>query len=109
MCWQSHEAMPCHSHQITDVLTEVDGDSAASEAYVTVVLWTLPDVEGKQMEIVGRGRYLDRWSKKGDVWAIDHREHVLDMHTVFELNKGEISKQSSRDLNDVSFNFIKKY
>lgn len=107
--WQSHEAMQCHSHQITNVLTEVDGDSAASEAYVTVVLWTLPDVEGKQMEIVGRGRYLDRWSKKGDVWAIDHREHVLDMHTVFELNKGEISKQSSRDLNDVSFNFIKKY
>ena len=107
--WQAHEPMQCHSHQITNVLTEVDGDEAVSEAYVTVVLWTLPDATGKQMEIVGRGRYLDRWSKKEGRWAIDHREHVLDMQTLHKLDKGDISKQSTRDLNDASFSFIEKY
>jgi hypothetical protein len=107
--WEAHVSMQCHSHQITNVLTEVDGDTAVSEAYVTVVLWTLADTNGKQMEIVGRGRYLDRWSKREGSWAIDHREHVLDMQTLHELNKGEISKQSTRDLNDASFQFIKKH
>lgn len=107
--WQAHVPMQCHSHQITNVLTEVDGDKAVSEAYVTVVLWTLPDAESKQMEIVGRGRYLDRWSKRDGRWAIDHREHVLDMQTLHKLDKGDISKQSTRDMNDASFQFINKY
>ena len=106
--WEAHVPMQCHSHQITNVLTKVDTDTAVSEAYVTVVLWTLADVNGKQMETVARGRYLDRWSKREGRWAIDHREHVLDMRTLHELNKGEISEQSSRDLNDPSFKFIKK-
>ena len=101
--------MQCHSHQITNVLTEVDGNAAVREAYVTVVLWTLADSQGKQMEIVGRGRYLDRWSRRQGRWAIDHREYVADMHTQEELNKGDISKQSARDLSDASFRFIKKY
>ena len=107
--WELHESMQCHSHQITNVLTEVDGNAAVSEAYVTVVLWTLADSQGKQMEIVGRGRYLDRWSRRQGRWAIDHREYVADMHTQEELNKGDISKQSARDLSDASFRFIKKY
>jgi len=107
--WRSHEAMQCHSHQITNVLTKIDGEKAVSEAYVTVVLWTLPDAHGKQMETVGRGRYLDRWSKKEGRWAIDHRELVLDMRTLHKLEKGDISRQSTRDLNDASFNFIEKY
>ena len=64
--WEAHAAMDRHSHQITNVLVELDegGERATSEAYVTVTLWTLPDENGVQNEIVGRGRYLDRWSKR---------------------------------------------
>jgi len=107
--WQAHAAMQCHSHQITNVLIEVDGDTASSEAYVTVALWTLPDGSGKQTEMVGRGRYLDRWSRRDGVWAIDHREHLLDMHTVHELHKGAISTGSTRDQSDPSFDYIRKF
>ncbi|HPG27475.1 MAG TPA: nuclear transport factor 2 family protein, partial [Myxococcota bacterium] len=49
--WTAHEAMERHSHQITNVLIELDGDRASSESYVTVVLWTKPDAAGRQREL----------------------------------------------------------
>jgi hypothetical protein len=104
--WESHAAMDRHSHQITNVLIDVDGTRATSEAYVTVALWTLPDAEGNQLEIVGRGRYLDRWSRRDGVWAIEHRVHVLDMHTVHALERGDVSAGATRDEKDLSFEFI---
>ena len=104
--WGAHAAMERHSHQITNVLIELDGEQATSEAYVTVVLWTLPDSEGRQQELVGRGRYLDRWEKRGDGWAIMHRIHVLDMSSAFALDRADISDGSRRDPSDPSFQFI---
>jgi hypothetical protein len=104
--WQSHAGMERHSHQITQVLIDVEGDQATSEAYVTVVLWTLPDADGEQSEIVGRGRYLDRWSRRGDRWAIEHRIHLLDMSTYLPLTRGDVSAGSTRDGSDLSFEFL---
>lgn len=104
--WEAHAATERHSHQIAQSLIEVNGDTANSESYVTVALWTLPDAEGMQREIVGRGRYLDRWSRRGGRWAIDHREHVLDMHTVQPLPRGPVSDLSRRDGGDPSFAYF---
>lgn len=111
--WEAHGAMERHSHQITNVLIEVDGDRAVSEAYVTVALWTLADDSGKQLEIVGRGRYLDRWSRTStesgeDCWVIEYREHILDMQTLIDLQPGAVNSQSARDDSDASFQFFKK-
>ena len=58
--WEAHAVMARHSHQITNSLIRLQGESAESETYVTVALWTKPDREGAQQEIIGRGRYLDR-------------------------------------------------
>jgi hypothetical protein len=104
--WAAHAQAERHSHQITNHLIAVDGDSARSETYVTVVLWTRPDEVGGQREIVGRGRYLDRWSRRAGRWAIDHREHVLDMHSVHDLQRGEVSEVSSRGRGDPSYDFL---
>ncbi len=104
--WEAHAGMERHSHQIGNHLIVVDGDTASSETYVTVALWTLPDSEGIQQEIVGRGRYLDRWSKQQGNWAIDHREHILDMQTVHELSRGYINQVSARDSSDPSYAFL---
>lgn len=106
--WEAHAAMEKHSHQITNVLVEPNGDEATSESYVTVVLWTLPDNEGCQSELVGRGRYLDRWERRQGRWAIQHRTHVLDMSSRYALDRAEISDGSSRDATDLSFEFIAK-
>jgi hypothetical protein len=106
--WQAHAAMDRHSHQITNVLIELSGDVATSESYVTVVLWTLPDSDGNQQELVGRGRYLDRWSRRNDVWAIEHRIHLLDTSSAFPLARADVSEGATRDATDLSFEFIPK-
>ncbi|MFA5882344.1 MAG: nuclear transport factor 2 family protein [Acidimicrobiia bacterium] len=84
--WQAHAAMLGHSHQISNVLIEVDadGDGAGSEAYVTATLWAAfaPD---ELTQIVSRGRYVDRWSRRAGLWAIDHRRFVEDFTTTTVL------------------------
>lgn len=106
--WQAHAAMERHSHQITNVLIEVHGDRATSESYVTVVLWTLPDEDGHQLELVGRGRYLDRFARKNGRWAIEHRTHLLDMSSEYPLDRAAVSEGASRDATDLSFEFFTK-
>lgn len=109
--WGAHAAMERHSHQITNVLIELgdDGEHATSESYVTVVLWTLPDAEGRQFELVGRGRYLDRWEKRGGRWAIAHRVHVLDLSSEHPLTRADVPEESRRDEQDPSFGYIAKW
>ena len=79
-------------------------DTAVSEAYVTVVLWTRPpDIT----EICCRGRYLDRWEKRADNWQIVQREHVLDTQSVNGVPVPDaVNPQSRRDPSDPSFKFI---
>jgi len=76
--WVAHTSMLGHSHQIANVLIEVDGDRAGSESYVTATLWGAfePDV---LTQIVSRGRYIDRWSCRDGVWAIDRRRFAEDL------------------------------
>ncbi|NUP34373.1 MAG: nuclear transport factor 2 family protein [Streptomycetaceae bacterium] len=79
--WEMHAAMTGHSHQISNILIEVDGDHAVSESYVTVALQSAAG-PGRTAETVVRGRYLDRWSRRADRWALDARRHVVDLQTV---------------------------
>jgi hypothetical protein len=103
--WTAHEGMDRHSHQITNVLVDVDveKETAVSEAYVTVCLWTKPDADGAQIEIVARSRYLDRWSHRDGRWAISDRTHVLDMQVGRPLALSDANAESRRDTSDPSF------
>ena len=74
--WPVHEGCERTSHQVTNILIDVDGDRATSETYVTACLRT------KAADIVGRGRYLDTWSKRDGRWAIDHRRYVDDIQQI---------------------------
>ena len=106
--WGAHAAMQRHSHQINNVLIEVNGDTAVSESCVVVVLWTHADEDGSVSEILVRGRYLDDWSlqtgNSGDTrWVINRREHVIDMQSISRLVPGEVSEMSRRDEADASY------
>jgi hypothetical protein len=76
----SHAQMIAHAHRITNVLVEVNGASASSEAYVHATLRF--EREGRELVGTVYGRYLDRWSLREGRWAIDHRLYVQDMDEV---------------------------
>jgi SnoaL-like protein len=75
--WVSHPKLTGHSHQVTNILIEVDGDRAASESYCIGTLWKVNDA-GVLTQLRAVGRYLDTWSCRDGVWAIDHRKFVYD-------------------------------
>jgi hypothetical protein len=64
------------THSITNVLIELDGDVARSEAqvYATLIRRGSDPVE---TDVVG-ARYLDRLSRRAGTWRIEHRIVVLD-------------------------------
>jgi hypothetical protein len=105
--WTQHAGMMGHSHQITNVLVSVDGDRAASEAYVTAALRLEADANAQATEIVSRGRYVDTWSRRDGRWAIDHRTFVEDFTTTYQVTAMEpadaAQRSSRRDRDDPSY------
>lgn len=103
--WEQHETMLAHSHQVANVLIVVDGDHAESEAYVTATLRTEAGPDAP-MEIVSRGRYVDRWSCRDGRWAIDHRRFVEDFTTFTAVTgapPGPLVTAGRRDGEDPSY------
>ncbi len=63
----------CRSHQVTNVLIEVDGDRATSESYIHA----FRRMDGN--DVVTYGRYSDIWSCRGGEWRIDDRRYRRDV------------------------------
>lgn len=78
----THAQMIAHMHRVTNILVVLDGDHAASEAYVHATLRFEQD--GVLRQGTALGRYLDRWSRRKGHWAIDHREYVQDIDEVVD-------------------------
>jgi hypothetical protein len=96
--WANHAKLLGHSHQVTNILIEVDGDHAGSEAYVTGRLWDATE-SGALSHMVAVGRYLDSWSRRDGVWAIDHRRFVYDAVFPFDpagAKESELTRLASR-------------
>ena len=70
------------NHQVTNVLIDLDGDTASSEAYVTAA----NTIKGTDLVYVIRGRYLDEWARREDRWRIVHRRFTTDMWQLVPLN-----------------------
>jgi hypothetical protein len=67
---------PVTMHRTSNILIEIDGDSARSESYVIAYMETPAEAGGLQ-RMIG-GRYLDRHERSGEDWKIAHRTYVLD-------------------------------
>lgn len=100
--WRAHAGFERHSHQVTNILIRPNGQKATSESYVTVAL------RAAQSEMVGRGRYLDRWSFREGRWAIDHRRYVHDLEIVHDLppDTALLPPESRRDRQDPSYELM---
>lgn len=93
------------SHQITNLLVEVRGERAVSEAYVTASLQE-KEQDGRVVENLFRGRYVDRWSQRDGRWAIDHRIFIPDSYTRIDTPAfplPQFFEVGSRDRNDPSY------
>lgn len=74
--WPVHAAFDVTRHCISNVLIELDGDRAGSECYWQV---TLRKAVGDDLwDSISQGRYVDTFEKIGGVWAIRHRQSLLD-------------------------------
>lgn len=100
--WPVHEPMTAHSHQITNVLIEVDGDTAVSESYVMVSLHTQTSENSATTRLI-RSRYADTWSKRDSRWAIDHRIAITDFTTTHDATGPNQPTEGSRDRSDPSY------
>lgn len=105
--WAVHgEGFTAHSHQVTNLLIALDGDEAASEAYVTVALRGRAR-SGPALDVVSRGRYLDRWSKRAGVWALEHRQHVTDLSSLYGTSPDSADDGAGRrDTDDPSYEIL---
>ncbi len=90
-----------HSHQVTNIIIDVNGDQAGSESYVTA---TLRSREGTQvLQRQFWARYVDEWSRRDGRWAIDKRECVIDFDSVSEVTSINDCSRSRRDASDPSY------
>lgn len=94
-----------HSHQVTNIIIDVDGDKAGSEAYVTANLRQM--VDGKLFNRMFSARYIDKWSKRNGHWAIDRRDCVVDFSEAREVTALGSDERSARDTNDPSYGVLK--
>src|SRR5262245_9841488 len=90
-----------HSHQVSNIIIDLDGDRAGSEAYVTATLRVRDGEKLKQITVWGR--YVDRWSRRNGRWGLDERiairdfDEVRDVVAMFEHDTGR------RDRSDPSY------
>ena len=100
-----HIQMQQHSHQMSNIIVELDGDKAGSESYVTA---TLRMVRGdKTMQISVISRYVDTWSKRDGRWALDHRIAVMEMDEMREITPMKVHDTARRDRSDPSYAVLK--
>jgi hypothetical protein len=90
-----------HSHQVTNIIIEIDGDQANSEAYVTATLRLHQD--GKLIRLMIWARYVDEWSRRDGEWAIDKRDCVVDFDERMEVTPMSESYRARRDRTDPSY------
>jgi hypothetical protein len=94
-----------HSHQMSNIIIEIDGNRAASESAVTATLRIERD--GKLMQISVWSRYIDTWSKRDGRWAIDHRFAINDFDEIREVTPLRSTTRGSRDRTDPSYGVLK--
>jgi hypothetical protein len=101
--WIAHESMERHSHQVTNILIEIDGKKAVSENYFSVDLWTKPELTGETQQILVKGRQLDQWANIDGCWGLTHRDVIIDMQTTDAIREPFSSPESKRTPDDPSF------
>ena len=98
---KAHRKLLFHSHQVSNILIELDGNRAGSESYVTATLRM--ESVGKIMHMEIWARYCDRWSRRDGAWRIDHRDTVIDYDSIRDVTPMNRHERARRDETDPSY------
>ena len=101
MVMDAHLNYVAHSHQFTNILISVDGDTAQSETYGDVTLRRIDD-DGTPIDSRNLGRYVDRWERRDGEWRIIHRQYLHDFDQSGP-SRGDFVTTGRRDRNDPSY------
>lgn len=100
-----HAQLLQHSHQMSNIVIELDGERAGSESYVTATLRM--ERNGRLMQMTVLSRYVDIWSKREGRWALDHRRAVMEMDEIREVTPMKARTGWTRDRTDPSYAVLK--
>lgn len=104
---KQHSYMLYHTHQISNVIIELDDDTAGSESYVMADLRHQRGDSIVQMTVWSR--YVDRWSKRNGRWGLDKRIAIRDFDLVREVTPlSGLETEGHRDQQDPSYAVFKK-
>lgn len=96
-----HQHLLSHTHQMSNILIEVDGDTAASESYITATLRIEKDQQLQQMTVWSR--YIDTWSRRNGRWGLEKRIAVRDFDEVRPVTAMSQTSTGRRDSTDPSY------
>lgn len=102
---ERHKDFLHHSHQVTNIIIEIDGDRAGSESYVFATL-RRQDGDSIILHEVW-ARYIDTWSKRDGDWGIDDRLCIVDYLSIREVETLPGDPRSRRDETDPSYSVLK--
>ncbi|MDP9084524.1 MAG: nuclear transport factor 2 family protein [Pseudomonadota bacterium] len=83
--WPVHAAMLVTRHVVSNTLIELNGEKAGAETYWSLALRVPHD--NALLDIIAGGRYLDRFECIDEIWAIRHRQSILDWERVQPVDR----------------------
>jgi hypothetical protein len=90
-----------HSHQLSNIIIDLQGDRAASESYVTASLRLRRGEQLQHMSVWSR--YIDRWSRRNGRWGLDKRIAIRDFDEVRDVVAMNDHHVARRDRSDPSY------
>lgn len=96
-----HEGLISHTHNVTNVIIDLDGDRAGSEAYVYGTMRMERD--GQLLQLGVWGRYLDKWERREGRWGIVSRRVVFDHEEIRPVTPMGRESIQTHDRNDPSY------
>jgi hypothetical protein len=94
-----------HSHQVSNILIDLDGDRAGSESYAIAALRVRRGARLLQMTVWTR--YIDRWSRRAGRWGLEQRIAIRDFDEVRDVVALADHEVGRRDRSDPSYAVLK--